>query len=88
MKRVIINFKKVTDRESFYDLIEQKLGTPDYFGRNLDALHDVLTEKNITLEVRSFSHLCEVLGDYAEAFAGMLRATDEECDRLRVVIKE
>ena len=88
MKRVIINFKKVTDRESFYDLIEKKLAPPDYFGRNLDALHDVLTEMSITLEVRSFAHLCEVLGDYADDFEKMLRATDGECERIRVIIKE
>lgn len=88
MKRIIINFKKVTDRESFYDLIEKKLGTPAYFGRNLDALHDVLTDGGFTLEVRSAEKLRESLGEYADKFIGMLNDCEMESGKFRVFIKE
>lgn len=88
MKRIIVNCKKVTSTAELYNLLEKKLKTPEYFGRNLDALHDVLTEMQITLEIRSFAKLRESLGDYADTLAAMLRATDEECDRFRAVIKD
>ena len=88
MKRIIVNCKKVADSADLYNLLEKKLHTPEYFGRNLDALHDILTEMNITLEVRSFSKLREALGGYADSLEAMLRATNEECDRLNVIIKE
>ena len=88
MKRIIVNCKKVADSADLYNLLEKKLHTPEYFGRNLDALHDILSEMQITLEVRSFAKLRETLGDYADSLEAMLRATDEECDRMRVIIKE
>ena len=88
MKRVIVNCKRVKDSADLYNLFEKKLRAPEYFGRNLDALHDILTEMNITLELRSFGKLRETLGDYADSLESMLRATNEECDRLNVIIKE
>ena len=37
-----IDLKDVNTRSELYDLLEQKLPLPDYTGRNLDALYDVL----------------------------------------------
>ncbi len=39
-----IDLKDVNTRSELYDLLEQKLPLPDYTGRNLDALYDVLSE--------------------------------------------
>ncbi len=35
--------RKIHSLEEFYDVISQKLSLPEHFGRNLDALWDVLT---------------------------------------------
>ena len=35
--------RKIRSLEEFYDVISMKLSLPGYFGRNLDALWDVLT---------------------------------------------
>ena len=88
MKRIIVNCKKVKDTADLYNLIEAKLHTPEYFGRNIDALHDILSEMQITLEVRSFAKLRESLGGYADSLEAMLNAANEEYDRLNVIIKE
>ena len=39
-----IDLKNAKTRADLYDLLEQELPLPDYFGRNLDALYDVLSE--------------------------------------------
>lgn len=40
---VIFDFRQIESMEKFYDEAVQKLHLPDYFGRNLDALYDMLT---------------------------------------------
>lgn len=43
VKRCRLSGKKIRSLEDFYDQIAQKLDLPTHFGRNLDALWDVLT---------------------------------------------
>ena len=40
-----IDLSEVTTKEELQDLLVKELPLPDYYGKNLDALHDVLTEK-------------------------------------------
>ncbi len=42
-KKVKLAGKSIRSLDEFYDEIAKKLRFPDYFGRNLDALWDVLT---------------------------------------------
>ena len=42
-KRCNLPGKAIRSMEEFYDEIARQLHFPDYFGRNLDALWDVLT---------------------------------------------
>ena len=42
-KKVRLAGKSIHSLDEFYDEISKKLRFPDYFGRNLDALWDVLT---------------------------------------------
>ena len=44
MKKHILNLRTCTDREALYDAVVSVFDFPDYFGRNLDALYDCLTE--------------------------------------------
>lgn len=39
-----IDLKNVTTKEALQDVLVKELPLPDYYGRNLDALYDVLTE--------------------------------------------
>lgn len=41
--RVVLDGKKVASMDDFYDALASQLALPDHFGRNLDALWDVLT---------------------------------------------
>ncbi len=43
MKKIYIDFSDLGDYEEFYDQLREKLTLPEFFGDNLDALHDFLT---------------------------------------------
>lgn len=44
MKKIILDLRTVNNRDELYDIIAERFEFPDYFGRNLDALYDCLTE--------------------------------------------
>jgi ribonuclease inhibitor len=44
METITLDGGAVCSRESAYELLAAALGLPDCWGRNLDALHDCLTE--------------------------------------------
>ena len=46
MKDILINCEKLRSRKVLHDYLEQELHLPDYYGRNLDALHDILSGFN------------------------------------------
>ncbi len=39
-----IDLMNISSRDEFHDLLEKELPLPEYYGRNLDALADVLSE--------------------------------------------
>ena len=41
---VLCDFARLQTAEAVYDHLEKELSFPAYFGRNLDALHDCLTD--------------------------------------------
>ena len=44
MKRVELPASLLTDKEVLHDVLARELELPEWYGRNLDALHDCLTE--------------------------------------------
>ncbi|MCM1524889.1 MAG: tRNA preQ1(34) S-adenosylmethionine ribosyltransferase-isomerase QueA [Ruminococcus sp.] len=52
MKRITLDFGILDTKDKFYDFISSQLGFPEWFGRNADALHDLLGEyKKDELEI-------------------------------------
>ena len=41
---VLCDFARLGSAEAVYDHLQKELSVPAYFGRNLDALHDCLTD--------------------------------------------
>ena len=66
MRYVILNGSAITDRKTLYDALEAHLELPDYFGRNLDALDDVLYDlllaQPMTIEIEETETLLRSLG--------------------------
>ena len=48
MREIIIDASRLTERESAQTYLKEELGFPEWYGRNLDALHDMLGEMDRT----------------------------------------
>ncbi len=46
MKEILINCEKIRSRKVLHDYLEKELALPAYYGRNLDALCDILSTHN------------------------------------------
>lgn len=46
MKSVILDAKKMVEKEKMHEYLAKKFDLPEYYGKNLDALFDCLCETN------------------------------------------
>lgn len=71
-----IDLTGVTDRRGLHDRIAQELPVPEWYGRNLDALYDVLTEPR-------FSSGCLIrftgCAQFRNSMPGYFRALQHMC---------
>ena len=65
---LIIDGSALPEAAAVHDLFTRALDLPEWYGRNLDALYDVLTERGepLRLLVRNQEALAAGLGEYAE----------------------
>ncbi len=69
-----LDFKDIQNKTQLHKYLKEKLELPDYYGNNLDALYDCLTEKkeNYMVTVTNVEELKKELGEYAEALLHVL----------------
>lgn len=69
MRICILDGEMIKDKEMLHDILADTLNLPDWYGRNLDALHDCLTDIREETEIRiqNESALADHLGNYASA---------------------
>ena len=41
---IVLDASRMIDKETSHDYLKEVLGLPEYYGKNLDALHDCLEE--------------------------------------------
>ena len=83
---VELDGRLMTDRESAHDHLARQLQFPAYYGRNLDALYDLLTEQRDPLEI-TFHHTQQMktqLGVYGSTLLHTLQ--EAENDNLSLTI--
>ena len=78
-----IDLTEVSTKEELQEALVETLTLPDYYGRNLDALYDVLTECgdgwNIIFYNAKFAQYR--LGKYFDALKRLcVEATEDVCD--------
>lgn len=80
MDIILLNGKRMTDKEKAHKYIKRKLKFPDYYGENLDALWDELSTITRPMDIKLISkdELTENLGLYGEDLIQVfLDATEE-----------
>lgn len=81
--------RTMTDRPAAHSHLVQQLELPSWYGRNLDALYDVLTDisRETELILRDPGAVAEQLGRYGEALLDTLREAAESNPYLTVTLK-
>ena len=87
---VLIDGSAVESREALHDTLARQLSLPEYYGRNLDALYDCLTDvrEDTELCLVRFPALCEHLGLYANVLRDVLEDACGENPHLRLISED
>ena len=80
---IALDARILSDADSAHTYLKAKLGFPDYYGDNLDALYDCLTEA-ADLQV-AFDH-AETASPYFERVRRVFEAAAEENDGLKIIL--
>lgn len=76
--KIILDGKKMTSKEETHTYLKETFGFPDYYGKNLDALHDCLTEMGgVEIEFQNMDAMLDALGKYGEKLLQVLRDSIE-----------
>lgn len=78
--KVFILCERIRDREGLHELLQKTLDFPPYYGKNLDALFDCLTDitKPTHVVLCEFYALHRTLGEYALDFLSVFEKAAEE----------
>lgn len=80
---LIIDGSALPEAAAVHDLFARALGLPEWYGRNLDALYDVLTERGEPLRLLVRNR--EALAEYAEDLLRTLAEAAAENPALELV---
>lgn len=80
MRRVTLSGNKMKNKKELHAYIARKLDFPSYYGKNLDALYDCLTDisEPLLLSVTYTERLIDANGEYGNAFLQTLKDAAEE----------
>lgn len=90
MIQVCIDGADLLTRQELHRVFAQTLSFPDWYGKNLDAMHDCLTDcrRDVTLTLLHTDQLKENLGPYTDCLLDMLRDVTAENPHFRLVTSE
>ncbi len=86
MRICVIDGNEIGSRDMLHDVLSEGLNLPKWYGRNLDALYDCLTDLNEEVEIR-FEHveaLDEHLGNYGKALMKAVHMAAEDNASIQV----
>ena len=84
MKKIILDFSQSTSKEGMHKYLAEKFSFPEYYGANLDALHDLLTEITEPTCVGIFNYDRKYLKSVVEVF----KDAENENKNLTVIFSE
>lgn len=82
MKNITINFSDVTSKDDIHNLLSQALELPEYYGRNLDALYDCLSDicsgNRTAITLTGFDKVPEELSSYTNSLVSIFTRVSKE----------
>lgn len=80
MKEIILDCGSIRDRASFHAALAEAMAFPAWYGHNLDALHDCLTDigSPTVLRLLHWNAAEKSLGSYGKAAARVMEEADSE----------
>ena len=89
MKEVIIDGEKINDMTDIHSVFAKELFFPEWYGGNLDALRDCLTDisEDITVTVMNREALFEKLNVRYGRFLKTLDYSEKENENLKIILK-
>ncbi|MBQ7902893.1 MAG: barstar family protein [Oscillospiraceae bacterium] len=89
MKIIVLDGRRMTDRETAHLYLKKKLELPEYYGRNLDALYDCLCEMSgVQIIVTYVPEMKDNLRRYADNILNVLEAAAEKNRKIDVITEE
>ncbi len=84
MNKYLINCEKIDSREEMHTALSNALSFPDWYGRNLDALYDMLTDigEETLIQLVDWSSL----GDFAMGFANVMAQAALDNPKLSILL--
>jgi ribonuclease inhibitor len=87
-KRCELDWARLHSADAVYDALQAQLGLPGHFGRNLDALWDVLTTDlpgPLEIELKNASSGTPALQPFIARLAALLRDAAQQRSDLRLI---
>lgn len=88
MKKIEFDWKDITTRDNAHSYIKEKLDLPRYYGKNLDALWDVLSTYGEKIEISFINteFLLEHLGGYGKSIIKVFEDAERENKNIKLEI--
>ena len=84
MKQITLDGNILADAAQVHDYLKEVLNFPEYYGKNLDALYDCLTDLNDTELIITAP---EEDGAVFQKILRIFKAADRENDDLKVIME-
>ena len=81
---ITIDGLSIKKKEDFYEHLKKELSVPEYFGNNLDALYDFLTEQPDILQIE-FLHYNKLQIHLGTFFCQKLLKVLQDADILTII---
>lgn len=82
MKKITLNFENISNKEEMHKYLAEKFEFPDYYGKNLDALFECLTD----IAEPTAVNIINAINDYDEQIINVITSAEEENDNLAVFV--
>ena len=86
MKTIVLNGLDIISMSDIHNIFSEELDFPEYYGRNLDALYDCLSEvtEEVEIVIEEREELSENLGISFDRLCNLLVDISEEYDNISV----